>query len=90
MSGQNKARIKLGESCINYFFVVNIAVFVTPFIQGTSVSLQTQLLFGIGSLVMLRYGVYLLEDTQPKPLSGKWKRIKVKKDTTIHIQEQED
>lgn len=83
----NKAKQKFGENCINYFFVINIAIFVTPYINGNDIEWYIQLLFTSLSFVILFIGInFLKEDTQ-KPLPGKWKRIKVKKDTTIHIEE---
>ena len=84
----SKLKAKLGETCVTYFFVIGTAAFILPLINGVTVTSSTTwiCIAVMAGLLILAY--VLLVEKDDKPLSGKWKRIKVKKDTTIHVQEE--
>lgn len=81
--------MKLGETCITYFFVIGTATFVLPNINGGNVSDSTMCVCIVIMFVLFVSAIFLLHDGKEKALPGKWKRIKVKKDTTIHIEEEQ-
>lgn len=76
---------EFGKSCVSYFFILNAAVFLTPFVNDKPVDTIGRWIVVAFSVILLLFGMYLLRDG--KQLPGKWKRVKVKKDTTIHIEE---
>lgn len=88
MQKATKWRTKLGELCLTYVFVIGMAGFVLPYINGNELSSAAGYLCAILMFCLALASVFLLRDSSPSPTS-KWKRIKVKKDTTIHIQEEE-
>lgn len=66
-----------------------IAIFVTPRLTNVELSTDDYILLGIVAFVFWLLGFILLSEKTPEPkAAGKWKRIKVKKDTTIHVMEE--
>ena len=80
-----KFKQELGKACTVSAVGIVVAVFVTTKLTGRL--LETSEVFtclGLGFLLMT-IGFLLLIEKEKKPIPGKWKGIKVKKDTTIHI-----
>lgn len=66
-----------------------IAMFVTPRITGQLISTFDYVVMILIAFFFGLVGFILLSDKDSKPKAdGKWKRIKVKKDTTIHVMEE--
>lgn len=80
---------EFGKTCNTGFMTTIIAMFVTPKVTGNSIDPMDYIALGIVALIFWLLGFILLSENKPVPKSvGKWKRIKVKKDTTIHIMEE--
>lgn len=80
---------ELGKTCNTGFMTTIIAMFVTPKVTGNSIDTMDYVALGIVALIFWLLGFILLSEKTPEPKGdGKWKRIKVKKDTTIHVMEE--
>lgn len=85
----DKYKKELGKTCNTGFLTTVIALFVTPRVTDQSFTTQNYLLLALIALLFWFAGFILLSEDKPEPKSaGKWKRIKVKKDTTIHVMEE--
>lgn len=66
-----------------------VAAVVTPRVTGQTVNSTDFIVLVAIAFVFWTLGVYFLSEKKPEPKAdGKWKRIKVKKDTTIHVMEE--
>ena len=65
-----------------------IAMFVTPRITGQQITTLDYVVMTLVALFFWFAGLILLSEKESQPRAdGKWKRIRVKKDTTIHVME---
>lgn len=80
---------EFGKSCNTGFMTTIIAMFVTPKVTGNSIDTMDYVALGCVAMIFWGLGFILLseDDSTPKA-TGKWKRIRVKKDTTIHVMEE--
>lgn len=66
-----------------------IAMFVTPRITGQQITAFDYVIMTFIAFFFGVAGFILLSEKDSKPKAdGKWKRIRVKKDTTIHVMEE--
>lgn len=66
-----------------------IAMFVTPKVTGNEIATMDYVALGCVAMIFWGLVFFLLSEKKPEPKAdGKWKRIKVKKDTTIHVMEE--
>lgn len=80
---------ELGKTCNTGFMTTVIAMFVTPRITGQQITTFDYVVMTIIALFFGISGFILLsEKTSKTKADGKWKRIRVKKDTTIHVMEE--
>lgn len=86
----DKYRKEFGKTCNTGLMTTLIAIFVTPRLTNVELSTKDYVLLGIVAVVFGILGFILLSEKKPEPKGdGKWKRVKVKKDTTIHVMEEE-
>lgn len=85
----DKYKKEIGKTCNTGLMTTIVAATVTPRVTGQSLSIMDYVALGIVALIFWILGFILLSENKPEPKSaGKWKRIKVKKDTTIHVMEE--
>lgn len=86
-----KYKKELGKTCNTGFLTTVIALSVTPRLTDQSLSTQNYLALAFIALVFWFLGFILLSENEkeqePKSV-GKWKRIRVRKDTTIQVMEE--
>lgn len=84
----NKYKAEIGKTCNTGALTTFIAAVVTPRVTGKSLELFDYAVLAIIVIVFLVLGYLFLAEQTPEPkVDGKWKRIRVKKDTTIHVME---
>ena len=84
----DKYKKELGKTCNTGFLTTVIALFVTPRLTDQSLSTQNYFVLAFIALFFWFAGLILLSEKESQPRAdGKWKRIRVKKDTTIHVME---
>lgn len=84
----SKYKKELGKTCNTGFMTTMIAMFVTPRITGQQITTLDYVVMALVALLFWFAGFILLSEKESKLISdGKWKRIRVKKDTTIHVME---
>lgn len=80
-----KFKQELGKACSVAAVGIVVAVFVTTKLTGRQLeSSEVFTCLSLGFLLMST-GALLLIEKEKKPRPGKWKGMKVKKDTTIHF-----
>lgn len=85
----NKYKAEIGKTCNTGALTTFVAAVVTPRVTGQSLKLFDYAVLAIIIVVFLVLGYFFLAEKTPAPKAdGKWKRIKVKKDTTIHVMEE--
>lgn len=85
----NKYKQEFGKTCNTGAVTTVIAALVTPKVTGQYISSTDLLVLALIAFVFWGLGFLLLIEKTPEPKGdGKWKRIKVKKDTTIHVMEE--
>lgn len=85
----NKYKSEIGKTCNTGAMTTFIAAVVTPRVTGQSLTVFDYAILAGVVLVFLVLGyLFLTEQTTQPKATGKWKRIRVKKDTTIHIMEE--
>lgn len=84
----SKYKKELGKTCNTGFMTTMIAMFVTPRITGQQITTLDYVVMTLVALFFWFAGFILLSEKESQPRAdGKWKRIRVKKDTTIHVME---
>ena len=87
----SKYKKEFGKTCNTGFITTVIAMFVTPKVTGQSISIDGYVMLILIAVIFWLGGFFLLSENKPEPKGdGKWKRVKVKKDTTIHVMEEEE
>lgn len=85
----NKYKSEIGKTCNTGALTTFIAAIVTPRVTGQSLAVFDSVILAIIIIVFLILGYHFLSEEKPEPKAdGKWKRIRVKKDTTIHVMEE--
>lgn len=90
MASYKKVKQEAGRACMTAAIGVVVAVFVTANVNGCELSDNQLIVCMVVGILLMVVSILLLVEKSGKNLSGKWKRIKVKKDTTIHIQEEDE
>lgn len=86
---RSKYKKELGKTCNTGFITTLIAMFVTPRITGQQITAFDYTVMAIVAFGFWFVGLILLSEKNPEPKGdGKWKRVRVKKDTTIHVMEE--
>lgn len=84
-----KYKKELGKTCNTGFVTTVVAMLVTPRITGQYIPFADYVIMAGVALGFWLSGLILLSEKESKPKAdGKWKRIRVKKDTTIHVMEE--
>lgn len=85
----DKYKKELGKTCNTGAMTTIVAAVVTPRVTGQNVNPSDFIVLIAIAFVFWILGFILLSEKEQKPKGdGKWKRIRVKKDTTIHIMEE--
>lgn len=85
----NKYKSEIGKTCNTGALTTFIAAIVTPRVTGQSLEIfDYAILVGIVFVFLVLGYLFLAEQTPEPKADGKWKRIRVKKDTTIHVMEE--
>lgn len=86
---QDKYKKELGKTCNTGMMTTLIAMFVTPRITGQQITTFDYVVMTLVAFFFGLIGFILLSEKESSPKAdGKWKRIRVKKDTTIHVMEE--
>lgn len=86
---QNKYKHEIGKTCNTGAMTTLIAMLVTPRVTGQSLSTYDYVSLVVVALSFGILGYLFLLENKPEPKGdGKWKRVRVKKDTTIHVMEE--
>lgn len=85
----DKYKKELGKTCNTGMMTTLIAMLVTPRITGQQISAFDYVIMFFIAFFFGFLGFILLSEKDSRPKAdGKWKRIRVKKDTTIHVMEE--
>lgn len=85
-----KYKQEFGKTCNTGAVTTIIAALVTPKVTGQVIGSTDLVILAIIAIGFWLAGFILLSEKQSEPKGdGKWKRVRVKKDTTIHVMEEE-
>lgn len=85
-----KLKLELGKASVVASVGIFVSVFVSSKITRTYIDEQDFLFCVVMAVALFVLGALLLVEKEHKSIPGKWKGVKVKKDTTIHILVEED